>query len=270
MPTTTKEETIEDLQLKRQELAFEVQAGTKGAAEKLRKVEDKIAAHERDSELSVLAESERRRRDQVAAQQKAEREQAEAKAEYLRLLEKRVEGSERIEKLLAELTAALLEHRDLGTAAFQASAKWGEPNMKLRSPDSAVGMVHDYLGTVFPDDFIRKISKKRSLAEMERARLETLKHPERSEPRKAKAVTPEEPAAFVFAPVRTVVEIEDGHFSAFDDPGTRDKHLADAHSAGRSVFVGGHQHNVSAFIADKLKVNGFAEFIRPITEGNES
>ena len=262
------EETLEQLQQRRQELALDVQLRTKGATEELRKVEDKIAEHRRKEELRQLAEAEKRRRDEKAAQAEALAKQEEAKQAYLQLFEQRIEVNRQIEKQLDEVVQLLVTHKELGDMAFTASAKWGQPDQRLRRPEALVNMLHDYLGQVFPDDFVRRTSHIRSLAEAEAQRLEAMKHPNRKVA-PAKVVKAEEPKTHIFSPVRTVVEIEEGRFTAPDDPKVRDEMAALAETNKRSVFVGGHQHPVTAYQADRLRLQGFSDYVRPKGEANE-
>jgi hypothetical protein len=262
--TKTKEPTLEELLEQRQALALDVQLHVNGASEKLRSVEEQIQQRQREQELAVLAEVERRKRDQRAAQEEAERKQQQAKEEYLSLLEERVHAAEAIEWMLTDLTAAMTKHRDLGLAAYRASARWGMPNSALRSPEtSAVQAVHDHLGATYPDDFIRRRTKRVSLVAQERARLDALKDPSRK-PAPARAEKGEEPKTFRFAPMKTVVETSEGVFSAFDDSSIKDARAKEAEAEGRAVFVGGHLHEVTAYQADRLKLQGFAEFVSPM------
>ena len=257
-----------DLLEERENLSLAVIEGDKGAKAKLEAVEKKIEEAKRERERFTLAETAKRRRAEAEAQAKALADQEEAKARYTESLEALLKLSLKIEGQLEKLVESMKEHKKLSDKAFSDSATWGQPDHKLRRSDAVVNAIHDHFGSVWPDDFIRRVSKIRSLSEPHEKRLAGVKNPNRK-PALARATITPEPKTHLFSPVRTVVEIARGTFTAHDDPSVRDALSEDASKNGRGVFVGGHQHEVTAFQADRLRLQGFGEFISPIdTEGD--
>ena len=258
--TTTLEQQIADLEGELRAIAPEVLSGDAKAVAKRWELQAQIQTTRDEIRLRDMANQEERRREDEAAQADALAKQEEAKQEYLRLFEERIEVNRQIEKQLAGTVELLRKHKDLGDRASAASNRWGQPDNRLRRPEALVNLIHDYFGQIWPDDFVRRSSNIRSLAETESRRLEAMKHPARKVA-PAKAVKPEEPKTFTFSPVRTVVEVEEGRFTAHDDPKVRDALAQEAESKGRAVFVGGHVHPVTAFQADRLRLQGFAQFV---------
>lgn len=263
-------ETI-DLQERREELALAVLEGEKGAKAELQKVEKEIEERQREAERASLAETARRKREQRLAEEEALRKQEEAKQEYLRLLGERIQASEGIEGLLNNMMAALERHKQLGVDADQAAARWGRPGKHLRDPAPTIAMIHDFFGSIYPNDFIRRSGRRvRSVAERERRILEAVKHPRATEPAPAKAPPrEEEPKTFIFSPLNTCIEVETDRFLCFDDAATRARKIAEAEASNRAVFGGGRQHEVTGYQADKLKLQGFGQFLTRINEKGE-
>lgn len=259
---------IKELEAKRPPLALKALRGDEKAREKLREVDKRIADLRTEEELALLAEEERLRQERKKAEEKALADQEKAKQEYLSAFEDVLALSIRIECQLADLVDSLRERKTLVSKAYRASTVWGVPDTRIRRPEGAVNLVHDFLGKVFPDDFVRRTSKIRLLSDSERARLEAVKNPDRKvAPAKAPKEA-EEPKLFLFSPVRTTIEVSEGRFVAHDDPAIRDERAREAEAAGRSVFVGGHVYPVTAFQADRLRNQGLGEFVTK-SEGND-
>ena len=259
---------IKELEAKRPPLALKALRGDEKAREKLREVDKRIADLRTEEELAVLAEEERLRQERKKAEEKALADQEKAKQDYLSAFEEVLRMSLKIECQLADLVDSLRERKDLVSKAYRASTVWGVPDTRIKRPEGVVNLVHDFLGKVFPDDFVRRTSKIRLLSDSERARLEAVKNPDRKvEPRRAPKEE-EGPKLFLFSPVRTMVEVSEGTFAAFDDPKVRDERAIEAEQQGRSIFVGGHVHPITAFQADRLRNQGLGEYVTK-SEGDD-
>jgi hypothetical protein len=160
--------TVEDLEARRRQLAYEVGQGREDLEPELDAIEDQLARLRRHQERAELAQAEGATRAQEKARAETERQQAEMAAKLEALFGARLEAAALVESAMARLEEAVSGYLAVGHDLYSVSAAAGRPRPRLRGDDALAAFISWRLAGHMPHSFHRPQdhASRRSLVEV--------------------------------------------------------------------------------------------------------